>query len=76
MFDTYPRNGTQYFVGEFAVISTNDTDLWTFGNGRLYFPTLEGAVAEAAFMTGLERNSDVVFASACAYRSRFFFSIT
>jgi hypothetical protein len=27
---------------------------------------LEGAVAEAAAMTGFERNSDVVFAAACA----------
>ena len=29
------------------------------------YPTLAGSVAEAAFMTGMERNSDVVFASAC-----------
>jgi len=67
MFDDYPRNGTQFFVGEYAVTSTNDTNnLGTFAQGRLAFPTLEGSVAEAAFITGMERNSDVVFASAYA----------
>ncbi|KAF9469657.1 glycoside hydrolase [Collybia nuda] len=64
MFDDYPRNGTQFFV----VTSTNDLNaLPDIPNGRLAYPTLEGAAAEAAFMTGLERNSDVVFASACGY---------
>ncbi|KAH7338763.1 glycoside hydrolase [Rhizoctonia solani] len=66
-YDTYPRNGTQIFVGEYAVTSTNSSCI--FGDpscGRLEFPTLEGAVAEAAYMTGLERNSDVIFATAYA----------
>ncbi|KAG9088038.1 hypothetical protein FS749_002471, partial [Ceratobasidium sp. UAMH 11750] len=66
-YDTYPRNGTQIFVGEYAVTSTNPSCI--FGStscGRLAYPTLQGAVAEAAYMTGLERNSDVVFASAYA----------
>ncbi|KAG6841718.1 hypothetical protein C0991_007604 [Blastosporella zonata] len=67
MFDDYPRNGSQYFVGEYAVTSTNDTNvLGDIPSGRLAYPTLEGACAEAAFMTGMERNSDVVFASAYA----------
>jgi len=67
MFDNYTRNGTQFFVGEYAVISTNDTNAFgSFAQGRLPFPTLVGSVAEAAFMTGMERNSDVVFASAYA----------
>ncbi|KAF9566985.1 glycoside hydrolase [Agrocybe pediades] len=66
-FDDYPRNGTQYFIGEYAVTSTNDNNaLGDLPSGRLAFPTLEGSVAEAAFMTGMERNSDVVFASAYA----------
>lgn len=47
-YDTYPRNGSRIFVGEYAV--TLDC-----GQGNL-----RGAVGEAAFMTGLERNSDVV----------------
>ncbi|EIM91767.1 glycoside hydrolase [Stereum hirsutum FP-91666 SS1] len=67
MFDEYPRNGTKYFVGEYAVTSTNDTEpLGVIGDGRFAYPTLQGAVAEAAFMTGMERNSDVVFAAAYA----------
>ncbi|CAE6502760.1 unnamed protein product [Rhizoctonia solani] len=66
-YDTYPRNGTQIFVGEYAVISTNSSCLFgTPACGRLEYPTLQGAVAEAAYMTGLERNSDVIFATAYA----------
>ncbi|KAF7302852.1 hypothetical protein MKEN_01247400 [Mycena kentingensis (nom. inval.)] len=67
MFDEYPRNGSKWFVGEYAVTSTNDTNLLgDIPSGRLPYPTLQGAAAEAAFMTGMERNSDVVFASAYA----------
>ncbi|KAJ7147997.1 glycoside hydrolase [Mycena filopes] len=67
MFDGYPRNGTKWFIGEYAVTSTNDTNtLGDIPSGRLPYPTLQGSAAEAAFMTGMERNSDVVFASAYA----------
>jgi alpha-L-arabinofuranosidase len=48
MYDSYSRNGPKVFVGEYAVTSGS-------GNGNL-----AGALGEAAFMTGLERNSDVV----------------
>ncbi|CEL54294.1 hypothetical protein RSOLAG1IB_06942 [Rhizoctonia solani AG-1 IB] len=66
-YDTYTRNGTQVFVGEYAVTSTNASCIFgTPACGRLEYPTLQGAVAEAAYMTGFERNSDVVFASAYA----------
>ena len=47
-YDSYDRNGPKVFVGEYAV--TQNT-----GKG-----SLRGAIGEAAFMTGLERNSDVV----------------
>ena len=47
-YDNYDRNGPKIFVGEYAV--TRNCGL---GN-------LRGAIGEAAFMTGLERNSDVV----------------
>lgn len=47
-FDNYDRKGPKIFVGEYAV--TKNT-----GKGNL-----RGALGEAAFMTGLERNSDVV----------------
>jgi alpha-L-arabinofuranosidase len=51
-FDQYDRTGPKIFVGEYAV--TRNCGL---GN-------LRGAIGEAAFMTGLERNSDhVVMAS-------------
>jgi alpha-N-arabinofuranosidase len=67
--ENYPRNGTQFFVGEYAMTSLNDTNaLGTPSDGRLVYPTIQGASVEAAFMTGMERNSDVVFAS--AYVSR------
>jgi alpha-L-arabinofuranosidase len=47
-YDSYDRKGPKVFVGEYAV--TRNCGL---GN-------LRAAVGEAAFMTGLERNSDVV----------------
>ena len=54
MYDKYDRNGPKIYVGEYAV--TRDAGL---GN-------LRGAVGEAAFMTGLERNSDVVIMASYA----------
>ncbi|KAK7473005.1 hypothetical protein VKT23_001109 [Stygiomarasmius scandens] len=66
-FDSYPRNNTRWFVGEYAVTSTNETNnLGTLDQGRLAYPSLQGAAAEAAYMAGMERNSDVVFAAAYA----------
>ncbi len=47
-YDKYDRHGTKVFVGEYAV--TRNCGL---GN-------LRAAIGEAAFMTGMERNSDVV----------------
>jgi alpha-L-arabinofuranosidase len=47
-YDHYDRNGPKIFVGEYAV-----TQKAGLGN-------LRAAIGEAAFMTGLERNSDVV----------------
>ena len=51
-YDSYPR-GTKVFVGEYAVHEEDP------GNGRRP-NSLYAAVCEAAYMTGLERNSDVV----------------
>lgn len=48
IYDKADRNGPQVYVGEYAVTSN-------CGKGNL-----RAALAEAAFMTGLERNSDVV----------------
>lgn len=47
-YDAYDRKGPKIYVGEYAV---------TQGCGR---GNLRAAVGEAAFMTGMERNSDVV----------------
>ena len=52
-YDDYDRNGPKVFFGEYAaqsdkVVSTNNSN------------NLECALAEAACMTGLERNGDVV----------------
>ncbi|PPQ85023.1 hypothetical protein CVT25_010412 [Psilocybe cyanescens] len=55
------------FKGEYAAISTNPNNI--FGSpsqGRLTFPTMQSSAGEAAFMTGLERNSDIVFAASYA----------
>ncbi len=53
-YDRYDRKGPKIFVGEYAVTQ----------NGGL--GNLRAAVGEAAFMTGMERNSDVVALSAYA----------
>jgi alpha-L-arabinofuranosidase len=53
-FDKYDRDGPKIFVGEYAV--TRNCGL---GN-------LRAAIGEAAFMTGLERNSDVVIMASYA----------
>src|SRR5258708_2978988 len=52
-YDSYERNGPKVFMGEYAaqsvgVVSPDNKN------------TLRCALAEAAFMTGLERNADVV----------------
>jgi alpha-L-arabinofuranosidase len=47
-YDTYDRKGPKIYVGEYAV---------TQGCGQ---GNLRGAIGEAVFMTGMERNSDVV----------------
>ncbi|MEZ0325294.1 MAG: alpha-L-arabinofuranosidase C-terminal domain-containing protein [Fimbriimonas sp.] len=47
-YDSYSRSGPKIYVGEYAV---------TNGSGR---GNLAAALGEAAFMTGMERNADVV----------------
>ncbi|KAL0958307.1 hypothetical protein HGRIS_000452 [Hohenbuehelia grisea] len=66
-YDDFQRNGTTYFEGEYAAISTNPNDIFgSPADGRLVFPTMQSSSGEAAFMTGLERNSDIVFAASYA----------
>jgi alpha-L-arabinofuranosidase len=52
-YDTYDRNGPKVFMGEYAaqsvaVVSPDNRNTW------------RTALSEAAYMTGLERNADVV----------------
>jgi alpha-L-arabinofuranosidase len=53
-YDSYDRKGPKIFIGEYAV---------TRNAGR---GNLRAAVGEAAFMTGMERNSDVVLMASYA----------
>jgi alpha-L-arabinofuranosidase len=53
-YDKYDRNGPKVFVGEYAVTQHA-------GKGNL-----RAAIGEAAFMTGMERNSDQVIMSSYA----------
>jgi len=52
-YDSYPRNNTKIFVGEYAV----HADGKIIGSNRNNW---QSALAAAALMTGLERNADVV----------------
>jgi alpha-L-arabinofuranosidase len=52
-YDNYPRNGSKVFAGEYAAQSDKTVSV----NNRNNLLT---ALSEAAFMTGLERNADVV----------------
>lgn len=61
-YDSYNRNGHKIFAGEYAaqskfVCSPDNENNW------------ECAISEAAFMTGLERNADIV--SMCSYAPLF-----
>ena len=54
MYDSYDRNGPKVYVGEYSMM---------FGKGA---GALQGAISEAAFMTGMERNQDIVTMSSYA----------
>lgn len=52
-YDSYDRNGPKVFFGEYAAQSDRAVSVENRNN-------VECAIAEAAYMTGLERNGDVV----------------
>ncbi|MCC7374644.1 MAG: hypothetical protein IT581_08305 [Verrucomicrobiales bacterium] len=58
-YDGYDRNGPKIFMGEYAAQSDKVVSVLNRNNW-------ECALAEAAFMTGLERNADVVVMSSYA----------
>jgi alpha-L-arabinofuranosidase len=53
-YDAYDRNGPKIFVGEWATREGDPT------------PNLQAALADAAWLTGLERNSDLIIMSCYA----------
>lgn len=53
-YDSYDRNGLKVFAGEYASHTRVNNESPTSNNNWL------SALSEAAFMTGLERNADVV----------------
>jgi alpha-N-arabinofuranosidase len=53
-YDTVDRNGPKIFVGEWATREGTPT------------PNMGGALGDAAFMTGMERNSDLIVMAAYA----------
>ncbi len=59
-FDGYDRSGPKVFMGEYAAHSSGDVGSPRNRNNW------ECALAEAAFMTGMERNADVVVMAAYA----------
>lgn len=52
-YDQYDRSGPKIFVGEYAAQTSGTTKDDNHNNWR-------GAISEAAYMTGLERNADIV----------------
>jgi len=57
-YDTTDRKGPKIFVGEWAS-QTNDTP-WERPQEKGPTPTLYAALGDAAWLTGLERNADIV----------------
>ncbi len=57
-YDSYPRSGPKIFVGEWA--SQDVERPWVRPETKGPTPTLNSALGDAAWMTGMERNSDIV----------------
>lgn len=57
-YDSYDRKGPKVFVGEWA--AHDMVAPWTAGAQAGPTPNMRCTLADAAFMTGLERNSDIV----------------
>lgn len=55
-YDNYPRDGAKVFLGEYAAYDVVKGNLNKNFIGNRY----ETALAEAAFLTGIERNADIV----------------
>jgi alpha-N-arabinofuranosidase len=63
-YDDYDRKGPKVFVGEWAAQDVPEP--WNNAGQKGPTPNLNCAIADAAFMTGMERNSDLVTMSCYA----------
>ena len=63
-YDDYDRKGPKIFVGEWAAQDVPEP--WNNAGQKGPTPNLNCALADAAFMTGMERNSDLVTMSCYA----------
>jgi alpha-N-arabinofuranosidase len=59
-FDDYDRQGPQIFVGEWAAYETSFPPWDGRSRGLAPTPNMTSALADAAWMAGMERNSDLV----------------
>ncbi|KZW04424.1 glycoside hydrolase [Exidia glandulosa HHB12029] len=65
-YDNRPRTGTKVLELENAVITTNSADPFGDPVSRLLYPTLQGSLAEAVFIMGMQRNGDLVLGTSYA----------
>jgi len=59
-YETYDRRGPEIFVGEWAAYETPFEPWNAQSRGEPPTPNMQAAIGDAAFMTQMERNSDVV----------------
>jgi alpha-N-arabinofuranosidase len=60
LYETYDRRGPEIFVGEWAAYETPFEPWDARSRGEPPTPNLQAALGDAAFMTQMEKNSDVV----------------
>ncbi len=67
-YDNYDRNGPEIFVGEWAAHEDKNIPPWNARSKEIYpaTPGMLAALGDAAFMTAMERNSDIVTMQAYA----------
>ncbi|PBK98458.1 arabinofuranosidase [Armillaria gallica] len=65
-YDGFQRNGTKYFEGEYATTKNDQGVFPSTTRSTFQYSTVEAATADAVFMTGFERNADIVFAASYA----------
>lgn len=66
-FENVSRAGPKQFVGEFSVITDDDTKMnEPLSAVRLQYPSIKSAVAESIYRMGFERNSDIVIGGSYA----------